>query len=299
VSVRGLRAVVFDVDGTLVDSEQGGHRIAFNEAFAAFGLPDRWDRATYRSLLRTTGGERRLRAWFADPRSPSGHLHPETAATLASELHRYKTARFVAMAASGRIELRPGVPALLEHLDAAGVCLAVATTGHPGWVRPLLDAHFGPGRFACVVTAEDVTCSKPAPDAYLVALERLGIAAESAVAVEDSAPGLASARRAGLATAVVANQETDLAALDGAPLVVSAYGGDGPAMRVLVDRHGVATGRDRLDLALLDALRTAVVADEPAVLAVPAKLAGTGAPGDGPLPPSTTPPGEGPAGLGS
>lgn len=226
--------MIFDVDGTLVDSEQEGHRVAFNQAFAAAGLPDRWDRATYHELLATTGGKRRIQRWFTDPRS-SQHQRGEAGGELAGELHEEKTARFRAMAAAGEIPARPGVSRLLDELRAARVTVGVATTGSRSWVEPLLERRFGLDRFACVVTGDDVTEQKPAPDCYRLALRLLDLDPSDAVAVEDSGPGIRAAVGAGLACVVVANDETDPAAYRDVPLVVTGFGEETAPMTVVRD----------------------------------------------------------------
>ena len=241
-----LSAVIFDLDGTLVDSEQQGHRVAFNDAFAAFGLPDRWDPDRYRELLSTTGGERRLLRWFAD--RPEGERRQ-----LAADLHRWKTARFAELAASGAIPAAEGVAWLLDDISGAGIAVAIATTGSRQWVDPLVDRVFGLGRFAAIVTGDDVTRRKPDPEAYVLTLDRLGVGAAGVVAIEDSGPGWRAARDAGLACVVVANPETDMDEVAGADLLVTGFG----AAQPVLDRYGVMAGR-RLDHAVLRAFVDAV-----------------------------------------
>lgn len=218
-----LRAVVFDVDGTLVDSEQQGHRPAFNAAFAERGVADEWDEGTYRRLLAVTGGERRLLTWFDDPRSSVATSTRATKTRLAAAVHRTKTERFRQLAIDGAIPGRPGARRLLDELAAAGVPVGVATTGSRRWVEPLLDARFGLERFGCVVTGDDVVERKPSGEAYVLALARLGLDARGCVAVEDSGPGVAAALDAGLPCVVVANEDTDAAAVAGADLVLDGY----------------------------------------------------------------------------
>ena len=220
---RPVKAVLFDVDGTLVDSEQAGHRVAFNEAFKEFGIVDRWDEPTYRQLLAVTGGRQRLLHWFSDERSELHSRPTSIREALAESVHRLKTDRFEAMARYGRIPARAGVEQLLDALAERGIRVGVVTTGSRRWVHPLLEVRFCTHRFACVVTGDDVARRKPSPEAYLLALSQLGLDPSGCVAVEDSGPGLRAARAAGLPCVVVVNEETDLSEVRDADLVVEQF----------------------------------------------------------------------------
>jgi HAD superfamily hydrolase (TIGR01509 family) len=197
------KAVVFDVDGTLVDSERDGHRVAFNAAFAAHGLPYRWDVAEYGRLLAVTGGRRRLAAFLES----QGYDAP-AAACLAALLHRDKTERMRALAGGGEICPRRGARELLAELAAAGITLAVATTGTRAWVEPLLSRLFGSDLFAVVVTGSEVPALKPDPAVYRQVLGKLDVAAARALAIEDSRNGLHAALDAGLQCVVITNEYT-------------------------------------------------------------------------------------------
>jgi HAD superfamily hydrolase (TIGR01509 family) len=227
-----LEAVVFDVDGTLVDSERFGHRVAFNEAFAAFDLPYSWDEEAYGHWLSFHGGVRRIDAFLEEVGRPEDERRE-----LAPKLHETKTRLLREMIDAGRIPPRPGMAELLDHLGEAGVRLAVATVGSAGWVNHLLGTLFADASFAVVVTGADVSEKKPHPGCYVQALEGLGVGAEAAVAVEDSATGLASARAAGLACVVVVNDYTADEDMSGAGLVLD---GVDAGARVLDDPHGLA-----------------------------------------------------------
>jgi HAD superfamily hydrolase (TIGR01509 family) len=213
-----LAAVIFDVDGTLAETERDGHRPAFNRAFTEHGLTHSWDVPTYGRLLAVTGGRRRIAGFLAE----HGHPDPDT---VAAAVHRTKTEHFVEWVRTGPVAPRPGLPELVDDLRRAGVRLAVATTGRRAWVTPLLDRLFPAGTFEIVVTGDDVTQLKPDPEAYLRTLDHLGAPAGTVLAVEDSAPGLAAARAAGLPCLVVTNDYTAHGPFPGAATVVDGFAG--------------------------------------------------------------------------
>ncbi|MEV0799631.1 HAD-IA family hydrolase [Kribbella sp. NPDC050281] len=224
-----LAAVVFDVDGTLVDSERDGHRVAFNAAFEEAGLPDHWDITTYGRLLRITGGARRLAVWFEQTGRSS-----EDARRLAERLHARKTAIMRDLIEDGQVRARPGVHRLLDELEAGGVPVHVATTGTRAWVEPLLDRVFGP-RFQIVVTGTEVPDLKPSPAAYDEVLRQAGCPVEQTVAVEDSQNGVRAAVAAGLPCVAAYNDYTRDDDLSEAALV--AHGLDDPILMAWFQRQ--------------------------------------------------------------
>jgi HAD superfamily hydrolase (TIGR01509 family) len=195
------RAIVFDVDGTLAETEEM-HRLAFNRAFAAAGLDWCWDEETYGALLGTTGGRERIMAYARKV----GADFVDDVEAFAARLHAEKTAVYVSLIEQAPVPLRPGIRDLVDDARAAGLTLAVATTTSAANVDGLLTSAFGADWrtiFPVVTTGEMVAAKKPAPDLYLLALERLGIDASRAVALEDSRNGVAAARAAGLPVAAV------------------------------------------------------------------------------------------------
>ncbi|MDQ6749425.1 MAG: HAD-IA family hydrolase [Actinomycetota bacterium] len=229
-----LQAVVLDVDGTLVDSERDGHRVAFNRAFEEAGLSDCWDVERYGELLEITGGDRRINAHLEQRGMPE-----DERSELAGRLHARKTEIFTEMAKRGEIKPRPGVDELLDELEREGVRLAVATTGSAAWVHPLLERLFGAERFKPIVTSEEAPERKPDPSAHRMALEGLGLPEFAAPAIEDSLNGLRAAKSAGLSCVVVVNDYTYEQDFNDADLVLDGFGGsEGPAS-VLADPHGL------------------------------------------------------------
>lgn len=235
--MTALEAVIVDLDGTLADSERFGHRVAFNAAFEQLGLPDRWAQEEYGDLLRIPGGKERLSHHLA-----ARGMAPSEIDAYVPELHTRKNEAFLGLASQGRIPARPGAARLLDEIDRAGLRLGLATTGSREWVVPLVDKLFGPGRFDVVVTGDEVPAKKPDPAAYELALDRLGIDAAGAVAVEDSPQGLASAHGAGLPCVVVVNDYTRRYDYSDADLVVDGFGERGAPARLVHDPLEIGFG---------------------------------------------------------
>ncbi len=238
--------MVFDVDGTLVDSERHGHRVAFNMAFEEFDLPYRWDEEEYGKLLRITGGQRRIDRYLSDQ-----GVSEEERERLAPALHKRKTEILGELVEAGRIEVRPGARRLVDELAEAGCLLAVATTGSRGWVERLLEKLLDGVEWQAIVTGDEVAERKPDPEAFTVALERLGADAAETVVVEDSAEGLEASVAAGIPCVVVVNGYTADHDLDEADLVLDGFGEPDARATVASDRAG--TGCD--GVLTLDVLR--------------------------------------------
>jgi HAD superfamily hydrolase (TIGR01509 family) len=240
--------VIFDVDGTLVDSERDGHRVAFNLAFEEFDLPYRWDVEEYGRLLRTTGGQRRIDRYLKDQ-----GVDEEERAKLAPALHARKTEIMNDLVEEGRVEVRPGAHRLLRELAGAGCILAVATTGSRGWVDKLLTRLLPDVSFDVSVTGDEVENRKPDPEAFVVALERMGRTADGVVVVEDSSEGLEAALGAGLACVLVVNGYTRDHDVSGASLVLDGFGEPDAPAEVIADPAGTGC-RGILDLETLSRL---------------------------------------------
>jgi beta-phosphoglucomutase-like phosphatase (HAD superfamily) len=191
-----LEALIFDVDGTLAETEEA-HRRSFNEAFAAFGIDWSWDKELYRELLQVTGGKERLQHYIAAWK-PRGS---EVVLARFAEIYEAKSARYAALVKSGGAPARPGVRRLITEAHERGVRLAIATTSLRGSVDLVLRAMFGeegPSWFAVIAAGDVVAHKKPAPDVYRFALDTLGCDPGSCVAIEDSENGIKAARAAGL-----------------------------------------------------------------------------------------------------
>ena len=220
-----LKALLFDVDGTLADTERDGHRVAFNRAFAEAGLDWNWDVALYGELLAVSGGKERIRFYIEKWRpafQPTADLD-----AFINELHRIKTQHYLELMGQGLIPLRPGVARLLNEAREAGVRLAIVTTTTPENVTALLGSTLGDASiswFDVIAAGDIVPAKKPAPDIYFYALEQLGLDATACLALEDSDNGLRSAAGAGISTLVTVNGYTRGQDFSGAALVVDQLG---------------------------------------------------------------------------
>ncbi|MGO4914745.1 HAD-IA family hydrolase [Pseudogemmobacter sp. W21_MBD1_M6] len=201
------KALIFDVDGTLAETEEA-HRAAFNAAFADWQLDWHWTADRYRALLKTTGGKERMAVHQSALPKDARRLDTDEIA----RLHAHKTAIYTRMLANGELALRPGIADLVTDARAAGMAIAVATTTNLPNVEALSQCCWGlPATqvFDVIAAGDQVALKKPAPDVFLLALARLGLAAPDCLAFEDSRNGILSARGAGLRVLVTPSAYTD------------------------------------------------------------------------------------------
>lgn len=247
------QALVFDVDGTLADTERDGHRVAFNRAFQQAGLDWYWDVPLYGELLSVTGGKERIRHYLEHYNT--AFAKPADFADFVADLHKQKTDHYMALMAEGAIPLRPGVARLLNEARAAGWRLAIATTTTPKNVSALIESTLPNGAmdwFEVIGAGDIVPSKKPAPDIFTWVLERLALAPDQVVAFEDSGHGVRSAFDAGIRSIVVTlngyTAEQDFA---GASVVLDNLGEPGvPA----ACRSGPAPSNHLVDLSYLQEL---------------------------------------------
>jgi len=197
-----IEALIFDVDGTLADTEEA-HRVAFNLAFERHRLGWSWSRAEYRMLLNVTGGKERIAAYISE--LPVDAAARKRLLELVPAVHAEKTRFYSSVVSDGGVPLREGVTPLLDDALAAGCRLAIASTTTAVNIDALLGATLGPrglDMFSVIACGDQVRAKKPAPDIYRLALANLGLTPERAIAFEDSPNGLAAANAAGLWTVV-------------------------------------------------------------------------------------------------
>ena len=203
-----IKAIIFDVDGTLADTEDG-HRKSFNKAFAECGLDWNWDVDLYDKLLKVTGGKERIQHFiesflprFEKPADYDGFV---------KHLHAAKTRHYISMLREGLIPLRPGIRQLITAARDGGIRLAIATTTSPENVATLLQQGLGANGenwFEVIGCGDIVPHKKPAPDIYFWVLEKMALPASDCIALEDSENGLHSSLAAGIKTFVTLNHYT-------------------------------------------------------------------------------------------
>jgi beta-phosphoglucomutase-like phosphatase (HAD superfamily) len=219
-----LRALLFDVDGTLVDTEEL-HRQAFNQVFLTFGLSWNWDRDCYATLLGVSGGVERISSFIDGLDAPAAEK--TRIRRLVPGIHREKTKLYGELRGSNAVRLRPGIGRLVDEALSLGVRIGLASTSALANVLPLLQAAFGSAtaaRIDAVIGADLVQRKKPAPDLYELLLTTLGLPARACVAFEDSANGLSSAKAAGLFTVVTPTQWTREQVFERADLLLPSLG---------------------------------------------------------------------------
>jgi HAD superfamily hydrolase (TIGR01509 family) len=243
-----LSALIFDVDGTLADTERDGHRVAFNRAFADANLDWNWSPDLYSKLLDVAGGKERIRFYLQQYRSEISIPDDEFIA----ELHATKTKYYVELLEQGKIPLRPGVKRLIEQARKEGVRLAIATTSALPNVIALLEQTLDSSWFEIIGAGDIVPAKKPAPDIYHYVLKEMNLEAKDCLVIEDSHHGLLASRGADLPTVVTFNEYTQGHDFSGALLVVNHLGEPELPCSVVAGEIGDV---GYLDLATLNRLR--------------------------------------------
>ena len=233
-----MKALIFDCDGVLVDTERDGHRVAFNRAFAEAGIAAEWSVEVYGELLKIAGGKERMTHYFEQHGWPPG----KTAATLIPELHKRKTAVFTDLIAKGSLPLRPGIGRIVDEAHAAGIRLGVCTTSDPKAIDGVLDL-FGTTRkrwFEIVLAGDVVKKKKPDPEIYHLAKTKLGLEGRDCVVIEDSHNGLLASLGAGMPTLITTSTYTKGENFKGAAKIVPELGDPPKVLVTLQDLQAMA-----------------------------------------------------------
>lgn len=244
-----MRALIFDVDGTLAETERDGHRLAFNQAFKEAKLTWDWSVSIYGQLLGVAGGKERIR-YYVEQYNPDFES-PANLDEFIAQLHAAKTQFYRDLLSQGSIPLRPGVKRLIEEARRKGIIIAIATTSALPNVLALLERSLDPNWFKVIAAGDIVAAKKPAPDIYDYVLDKLGLAASECLVFEDSYHGLQASTQAGLKTIVTVNDYTKDQDFSDAILVLNHLGE--PALPFTVIQGNVGNNQ-YVDIAFLEKL---------------------------------------------
>jgi HAD superfamily hydrolase (TIGR01509 family) len=218
-----LKAIFFDQDGVIIDTERDGHRVAFNQAFREFGYRFQWDVEEYHALLQVGGGKERMKHYL-HTKGFGADVAPEAEEDLIKKLHLRKTAIFIELIESGRLPLRPGVHRFMKEAAESGIMLGICTTSDEKAAGAIAHGVLSDIPFAFILAGDVVRKKKPDPEIYLLALNKAGLTPGECLVVEDSANGIRAAKSAGIPVLATSNPYTEREDLSAADIVVTCLG---------------------------------------------------------------------------
>ncbi|MDO9128710.1 MAG: HAD-IA family hydrolase [Anaerolineales bacterium] len=218
-----MKAVFFDQDGVIIDTERDGHRVSFNMTFKEFGFSDEWSVDYYHELLQIAGGKERMKH-HAQTRGFSKPIPPEELDELVKSMHKRKTALFVELIETGQLPLRPGIHRFMKEAMDAGLKIAVCTTANEQAAKAITEKILADIKFELVLAGDVVEKKKPDPEIYNLALSKLGLTPEEVFVVEDSKNGVKAAKAAGMKTIVTTNDYTEKEDVSAGDVIVSCLG---------------------------------------------------------------------------
>ena len=235
-----MKALIFDCDGVLVDTERDGHRVAFNKAFAQKGFEIEWSVDLYEKLLKIAGGKERMKYYFKKYGWPNGNYNKEE---IIKELHKLKTDLFMKIIEDGELQLRPGIARIVDEAISQNITLAVCSTSNERAVTLIVEHLLGAERrnhFAKIFAGDVVSKKKPDPEIYLLALKELNLQPNECVVIEDSRNGLLAAKGANMNCVVTTSGYTEQEDFTEADKVVKELG-DAPNINVTVETLKILT----------------------------------------------------------
>lgn len=218
-----IRAIFFDQDGVIIDTERDGHRIAFNETFKEFGFDVNWDEAYYHELLQVGGGKERMKHHL-NTRGFGKEVKPEEVDELIIAMHKRKTTLFIELIEGGKLPLRPGIHRFMKEGMKAGLTLAICTTSNVRAAHAIAYNILKDIQFDFVLAGDMVSKKKPDPEIYNLALNKVGFKPEECLVIEDSRNGVLAAKAAGLPMVATTNHYTENEDLSEANLIVTCLG---------------------------------------------------------------------------
>jgi len=218
-----IKAVFFDQDGVIIDTERDGHRVSFNMAFKEFGFSDEWSVDYYHELLQIAGGKERMKHHWKT-KGFSKPLTEEEIDSLVKEMHKRKTALFVELIETGKLPLRPGIHRFMKEAMDVGLKIAVCTTSNEQAAKAITGKVLSDIKFDLVLAGDVVSKKKPDPEIYDLALSKLELKPEEVFVVEDSKNGVAASKAAGLKTVVTTNSYTEKEDVNAGDVIVTSLG---------------------------------------------------------------------------
>jgi len=218
-----MKAVFFDQDGVIIDTERDGHRVSFNMTFKEFGFTDEWSVEYYHELLQIAGGKERMKHHL-QTKGFSKPVPPEQVDDLIKDMHKRKTALFVELIETGKLPLRPGIHRFMQEAMAAGLKIGVCTTSNEQAAKAITEKILKDIKFDIVLAGDVVSHKKPDPEIYNLALSRTGLKPDEVFVVEDSKNGVLAAKAAGARVVVTTNGYTEKEDVSGGDIIVTCLG---------------------------------------------------------------------------
>jgi len=218
-----IKAIFFDQDGVIIDTERDGHRVSFNMTFKEFGFTDEWSVDYYHELLQIAGGKERMKH-HAQTRGFSKPIPPEELDELVKTMHKRKTALFVELIETGQLPLRPGIHRFLKEAMQAGLIIGVCTTSNEQAAHAIAYKILSDIQFNFVLAGDIVSKKKPDPEIYNLALSNAGVKPEECIVIEDSRNGVLAGKAAGMHVVATTNVYTEKENLSDADIIVTCLG---------------------------------------------------------------------------
>ena len=240
--MQKLKALFFDMDGTIVDTEKDGHRVAFNEAFKQCGIAAEWNVEQYHWLLQIAGGKERMKFYFENEGKkylPAGKPVDE----LVQQLHLLKTDIFISLIENGKLPLRPGIHRIMKEANEQGISVAICSTSNEKAVKTIASSLLGDIKIDLILAGDIVSRKKPDPEIYLLALQKTGFSSVEVLVVEDSENGVIAGKEAGIKVLATVNEYTRNENLSGADLVVTSFGNENEYSEILAGNLKLNDGK--------------------------------------------------------
>ena len=240
--MQKIKAIFFDMDGTIIDTEKDGHRVAFNEAFARLGINTEWDVAKYHQLLQIAGGKERMKFFFQG--EGKEFLPAEKSIDdFVQQLHLLKTEIFVSLIESSKLPLRPGIKRLMQEANEKGILIGICTTSNEKAVKAIVNSLLTGIKIDLILAGDIVAKKKPDPEIYMLALQKTGLAGDEVLVVEDSENGLIAGKAAGIKVLVTVNEYTKNENMTEADAVLTSLGNENEKAKVLAGNFKLSDGQ--------------------------------------------------------